>query len=326
MCSIFQKRATELSHPRHVQYVKTVAKLAKYLRRLIQYLTVLTDNVTKPTKCGFKDGGFGPSTGVVDDQNAPPGFIFKLNGTSPAGAYDELVHTVWPVMTVIMPPANNSRVSSIPSAYAQMSCIRAKTIRSGSRKPTPLPAPTAVNFPNSLSKGAIAGIVVGAIIAMAIAVAAAFWFWRRRKPAPPKVDDDVNLVKNPQEPGEAPCYPPAEVPSRSWYPVEMDTKRDSIYQLDTKSTPIPEQLDDRSRSDLGKDPRHALYGDRVPPQELPGSTPIHQQPATAGASPVTYSDESGSTASTFVSSISPLSPGSQPQFEHILGSLQKGYA
>ncbi|KAJ9606929.1 hypothetical protein H2200_008940 [Cladophialophora chaetospira] len=216
----------------------------------------LTDNVTKPVNCSFTDGVFGPHDVVEADYNSPPGFSFPYNGTSPAQAYDELVYTVWPVMTVVMPPANNTRYSSIANAYATLTCLRAKSISYNYRTPPDLPKPKAVHFPGPFSKGAIAGIAVGAVMGVAVVAAAAFWFWRRRKSriaGDQKVAVGADLSKPPRL---------------------IDGKE--LYQLETKLAVA--ELDTCRRAEIGEDPSRELSGEPakepIAPQELPGSISV----------------------------------------------------
>jgi hypothetical protein len=91
--------------------------------------------------------------------------------------YDNLTRTIFPVLSVFMPPANNSRAGPIMAgAWAQMTCLRASHFSKGSRVPPALPSPTPVHIPRPLSKGAKAGIAIVVVVGVAL-IAAAIWFF-----------------------------------------------------------------------------------------------------------------------------------------------------
>ena len=112
---------------------------------------VLTSNETKPTNCTLERDWPYRRVLLENYYNSPPGSMFPYNGTSPVAAYDKLVQQVWPILTVVLPPANNTHQSAIGSAFAKMTCIRAKNIKQGSRVPSALPKAHAVGFPRSSS-------------------------------------------------------------------------------------------------------------------------------------------------------------------------------
>lgn len=134
-----------------------------------------------------------------------------------------------------------------------MTCIRARDINPDSRIPAALPAAKAVHFPGQLSKGAIAGIVVGCVLGVAIVVGAGWWFWRKYRKQSNLSDEDEKDQDN-----------------KDAMPPEMET--DARHQLDGKET--PGQLDGAPRAELGvESKRQELF---VPgaAHELQGSVPI----------------------------------------------------
>lgn len=141
-----------------------------------------------------------------------------------------------------------------------MTCIRAGDVKANSRVPAALPAAKAVNFPVRLSRGAIAGIVVGSVIGVAVLAVVGWRLWRkywRRSKVPGDKDEDVK--------SDLTTEPKTDIT------YQLDDK-DATMQLDSKQRPA--QLDSSTRAELGDvDTRPELPGS-VAPQELPGSTPI----------------------------------------------------
>lgn len=81
--------------------------------------------------------------------------------------YDSLVYQINPILTIFMPTANADVSSSNQDIVTSMTCAHIDTYSSGSRVAPALDTPTPVDYGTSgtgLSKGAIAGIVVGSII------------------------------------------------------------------------------------------------------------------------------------------------------------------
>lgn len=215
----------------------------------------MTSNKSLPQNCTFDPSTNSQDFIEVTSYNAPIGMRYPFNSTdgSAMASYDELVQQVWPILTVVFAPANNSRMSAMSGAEATMTCIRAGTsIKANSRTPAALPKAKAVHFPLHLSKGAIAGIVVGAIVVAATIVGAIWWFWKRRESNSQSEisgneDKDLNDLL-PAEKGAG-----------------------NIYHLDSKG--ISAQLDSSQRMELqGEDGSHELASS-IPPQELPGNIP-----------------------------------------------------
>ena len=220
-------------------------------------LPALTDNVTKPINCSFQNGYYGNPRVLGATYNTPPGLSFYENGLFPADVYDEMVRTVWPIMTVRMPPANNSRIGAWMEASASMTCLRASNIKADSRKPAFEPGPTPVHFPVKFTKGEIAGIVVASVAGVLIIGPGAWYYWRVRKrrtdPDFSKIGHGIgtNVAKLAQKDGA------------------------EVYQLGDTLEPL--QLDGKPRTEIGEDPRPELHGRPLLPQEPPGSSPTPSQ-------------------------------------------------
>ncbi|KKA21053.1 hypothetical protein T310_4912 [Rasamsonia emersonii CBS 393.64] len=77
--------------------------------------------------------------------------------------YDEATTLVYPILTTLFPPANDSdRADSVDQAEAFFTCARPVNITAGSRVPPALPPPTPLpSIAKPLSTGAKAGIGVG---------------------------------------------------------------------------------------------------------------------------------------------------------------------
>lgn len=205
----------------------------------------------RPIDCRFQGSSVGDVVNAVDDFTLPFGLYYGFNSTngSAAASYDELVDQVWPILTVILPPANVSREAEIGYSQGTMTCLRAgRNVKAGSRVPVALPAAQPVHFPSHLSKGAIAGIVVGSVVGAVILMGAIWWGWtrhRKRSVLSDEKDAHVVEVSSPQENGN------------------------SVPQLDSKGASA--QLEGVSRAELrGVDGGLELPGGTAPPQELEG--------------------------------------------------------
>jgi hypothetical protein len=107
------------------------------------------------------------------------------NTTLQETTYDEAVTNVYPILTVLFPPANDSisreGFLSVGTAEAFLSCPRPVNISAGSRTPSPLPSPSALRkVTHSLKPGAKAGIAVG-VIAGILLLGGTLVFWLRRR-------------------------------------------------------------------------------------------------------------------------------------------------
>ena len=215
---------------------------------------VLTSNETRPLNCTFFDDQFYVDGGVTQDEyNVPVGTRSPNNGTSSADAYDTLVNQVWPILTVVMPPANVSRGFSnhyITEAYAQMTCIRAKDIKQGSRIPPPLPELGPVHFPRSASWY---GVRTGVPTAIVILALIAYCIWRaRRKNAAWRRAQAV--TKSPSDENSTPSST-----------VQKDGAE--VYQLASQQRPVQLQASRKVEMDAGRVLRYAKGGNGSP-QEM----------------------------------------------------------
>ena len=187
----------------------------------------------------------------VSDWNSPAGNRFPFNGTSPADAYDTLVHQVWPILTVYFPPANTSTLGSVSGADADMTCIRASNIKEGSRVPPPLPKAQAVRFPRPSSwYGLRVGLPIGLVLLAAIALVVPLYIRRRKKtrlaasaPSTSDEKEDAGLV---QKDGR------------------------ERYQLAGKEQPIQLPAEHKVEMSAGYIPRRAIESTDEP-QELMGN-------------------------------------------------------
>lgn len=225
-------------------------------------LLVLTSNETLPTNCTFESAWDTPHVLTQTSYNAPPGFRYPHNATngSAVASYDELVQQVWPILTVTFPPANISRQSSQGWA-ATMTCIKAGDVKADSRGPPALPAAKAVHFPGELSRGAIAGIVVGTVLGAVVLAGVGWWIWKKYWKRSKVSGDQDEDVKN--------------LSAMSGETTNQLDSKEATVQLDSKEKPV--QLDGVQRSEMGNvDMRPELSGS-VPPQELQGSMPSQGQ-------------------------------------------------
>lgn len=99
--------------------------------------------------------------------------------------YDEATTLVYPILTTLFPPANDSdRADSVDQAEAFFTCARPVNITAGSRVPPALPPPTPLpSIAKPLSTGAKAGIGVGVSLGVILLAVALAWFIvsRRKK-------------------------------------------------------------------------------------------------------------------------------------------------
>jgi hypothetical protein len=98
--------------------------------------------------------------------------------------YDNVTKGIYPILTVYMPVTNIDRIGAIEGfAFSQLTCARVKQFSTGSRVSPALPSGTPYSYGHGgLSKGAIAGIVVGIVVFVAIVGGLiAYFFIRRRR-------------------------------------------------------------------------------------------------------------------------------------------------
>ena len=99
--------------------------------------------------------------------------------------YDVAYRAVNAIMTVFLPSTNISSMATIGSTQAHLNCVRITDTLSATTRDAPaLPKPMAVR--SSLSKGAIAGIVIGCVVGAAVlAGGTCMLWWQRRRRARP---------------------------------------------------------------------------------------------------------------------------------------------
>ena len=191
------------------------------------------------------------------EYNVPAGNKIEFNGTSPVQAYDDLVNQVWPILTVVMPPANVSRGFSnhyITEAYAQMTCIRAKNIKQGSRVPPPLPKPGPVHGPRSATWY---GVRIGVPVAIVVVALLGYCTWRMRR---------HNKAWRAAHSGTKSPSNEDSTPSSS---VQKDGSE--VYQLADQQSPAQLQASHKVEMDAGRVPRYALGSDGRPQEMDAGS-------------------------------------------------------
>ena len=106
-------------------------------------------------------------------------------------AYTNAIRTIQPMLTVYMPVANIDRTGGWGRANSIFTCIRVEHYYPGSRVIPALPAGTPYIYGSRLSGGAIAGIVVGAVVFCAlVALGTFFWLRRKRRIARPRTTAD----------------------------------------------------------------------------------------------------------------------------------------
>lgn len=106
--------------------------------------------------------------------------------TREENVYDKAVTNVYPIFTVLFPPANDSNRAGgvVSTAEAFLTCARPVNITAGSRIAAALPSATPLpKVSKPLSGGAKAGIAVGVIVGVALIAGIVAWLLvsRRRK-------------------------------------------------------------------------------------------------------------------------------------------------
>jgi hypothetical protein len=98
------------------------------------------------------------------------------------GSYDNATRSIYPILTVYMPVANIDATFREGNAFSKLTCARVKKFHEGSRVSSALPSGTPYTYGQGLSKGAIAGIVVGGIVFVAARTGfLAYLFFQRRR-------------------------------------------------------------------------------------------------------------------------------------------------
>lgn len=187
--------------------------------------------------------------------------------------YDRISWVVLPTITVFMPVANARRTVSMDYARSVVNCLHIEHYNQGSRVPAAGPEPTSIDIGGrSLSKGAIAGIVVGCVIGVGLVVAAAVvWWWRRKKrqgrdeePPPPPVttypeEKPVYAGVLPAEFGDENAL--REIDSKDVYKAELpDTATRDPVEL---AGSVPKKEDGIEKSSTGVDGGGTVSGKSV---------------------------------------------------------------
>lgn len=107
---------------------------------------------------------------------------FSANSSLPI--YTNWTRTIYPILTIFMPVANADAPVSLAAAKTQLVCLHIDNINAGSYIPEAAAEPTPIKYRSdgkSLSGGAVAGIVVGAVLGVALVAGAVVWLWRLKK-------------------------------------------------------------------------------------------------------------------------------------------------
>jgi hypothetical protein len=132
-------------------------------------------NSTVGEACAFNTSILPSNSPVFPIQNSNLSLIWEFDTLSGPNnnteVYDNATQNVLPPLFVLFPPANDNREASVSYGQGFMNCVRANSSTPGNRVAPPLPAPTALRkLPIKLSKGAIAGVVIGAVAMVAAIV------------------------------------------------------------------------------------------------------------------------------------------------------------
>ena len=175
--------------------------------------------------------------------------------------YSNFTQVVIPVLTVFMPIADIEADTTIATANAALTCPHINHINPGSFEPYAAPTPTPVGG-SSLSGGAIAGIVIGALVGVAIVLGALWFFWFRKRRA----------GKNAEKAGDAEHPPPAY--SADAKVAAGPHEQTPLTELSSQEAEVRPELPTHK-----SDPRVELAGDAAqykgvggPPAELPAAS------------------------------------------------------
>lgn len=114
--------------------------------------------------------------------NLVDGWNSNEDPAAPREVYDRSSWEVLVTLAVFMPVANARRTTSMNYAVSIMACLGMQQFNEGSRVPAPAPQPTPVDLNDrGVGGGAIAGIVVGSVVAVGIVVASVVFFWLRKR-------------------------------------------------------------------------------------------------------------------------------------------------
>lgn len=155
------------------------------------------DNINDPTRSslqaltGFNDTILDNSQCTLSSGNKTFHSIEYSSVAYSDAAYDNKTRNIIPAIAVYMPVANINRQTYYSSANSTLRCLKANDYTAGSRIPSALPAGHAYRHKRSgLSRGAIAGIVVGIVALCAMVAGLLFWIClRRRRQAKAKTVD-----------------------------------------------------------------------------------------------------------------------------------------
>lgn len=98
--------------------------------------------------------------------------------------YDSAMRNIWPVLTVYFPAHQENTLTGFTNyADSRLQCLRATSVNPASSSVPPLPAGTPYRYvtTNHVSKGTIAGAVVGSVVGVALIAGAIAFFFLRKK-------------------------------------------------------------------------------------------------------------------------------------------------